>query len=111
MDSATETAASSPVQTGGSSRTPGAQEDLPSTDLNPVAQAPSLKFPVQVFYSEALELWFWQLEAMFQVNRVSIQAQTESFNHNFNKMISFLRLTYGKIEWQNKNILKYIYTF
>ena len=36
---------------------------------------------------------------------ISIQAQTESFNHNFDEMISFLRLTYGKIEVVSANLL------
>ena len=65
MDSATEIAAADPslVQTGGSSSTPGAQEDKTATDLNPVARALSLKFPVPEFYSKDPELWFWQLEA------------------------------------------------
>ena len=36
---------------------------------------------------------------------ISIQAQTESFSHNFDEMISFLRLTYGKIEVVSANLL------
>ena len=36
---------------------------------------------------------------------VSIQAQTESFSHNFDEMISFLRLAYGKIEVVSANLL------
>ena len=45
-----------------------AQEDKPTTALNPVARAPSLKFPVPEFYSEDPDLWFFQLEASFIVN-------------------------------------------
>ena len=58
MDPATEAAAADPafVQTVGASNALGAQEDKPATDLNPVAQAPSLKFLVQDFYSEDPEL-------------------------------------------------------
>ena len=48
-----------------------AQEDKPATDLNPVAWAPSIKFPVPEFYSGDPDLWFWQLEATFTVNRVT----------------------------------------
>ena len=36
---------------------------------------------------------------------ISIQAQTESFSHNFDEMINFLRLTYGKIEVVSANLL------
>ena len=36
---------------------------------------------------------------------ISIQAQTESFNHNFYEMINFLRSTYGKIEVVSANLL------
>ena len=36
---------------------------------------------------------------------ISIQAQTESFNHNFDEMINFLRSTYGKIEVVSANLL------
>ena len=35
-----------------------------------VARALSLKFPVPEFYTEDPDFWFWQLEAVFQVNRV-----------------------------------------
>ena len=69
MNQATESADPSLVTTVGAS-TLGAQEDKPATDLNPVAGAPSLKFPVPEFYPENLDLWFWQLETMFTVNLV-----------------------------------------
>ena len=36
---------------------------------------------------------------------ISIQAQTESFNHSFNEMITFLRSTYVKIEVISANLL------
>ena len=36
---------------------------------------------------------------------ISIQAQTESFNHSFNDMITFLLSTYGKIEVISANLL------
>ena len=36
---------------------------------------------------------------------ISIQAQTESFNHNFAEMINFLMTTYGKIEVVSANLL------
>ena len=51
----------------------GAREEKPATDLNPVARAPSLKFRVTEFYSEDPDLWFWQLEATFTVNRVTTE--------------------------------------
>ena len=35
------------------------------------SKAPNLKFPVPSFYDEDLELWFWQLEATFSVNKVT----------------------------------------
>ena len=73
MDSVTETAAPSSVRTGAVNGSPTVPEDKPSTDLNPMARAPSLKFPVREFYSEDPELWFWQLEATFQVNRVTTE--------------------------------------
>ena len=74
MDSANEEpAALSLVQTGGSSSLPAAQEDKPAIDVNTMSQAPNLKFPVPEFYSEDPELWFWQLEATFQVNRVTTE--------------------------------------
>ena len=71
MDQATESAAADPflVTTVGASAL-GAQEDKPATNLNLLAQAPSLKFLVTEFYSEDPNLWFWQLEATFTVNRV-----------------------------------------
>ena len=49
------------------------QEKKPGTDLNLVAQAPSLKFLVPEFYSKDPDLWFWQLEATFTVNRVTTE--------------------------------------
>ena len=36
---------------------------------------------------------------------ISIQAQTESFRHNFDEMITFLRSNYGKIEVISANLL------
>ena len=41
----------------------------------PPARAPSLKFQVPDFYSEDQELWFWQLEARFQVNRLTTEKE------------------------------------
>ena len=35
-----------------------AQEDKPATDLNMLAQAPSLMFPVPEFYFADPDLWF-----------------------------------------------------
>ena len=46
------------------------QENKPAIDLNPVAWALSLKFPVPEFFYEDPDLWFFQLEATFIVNRV-----------------------------------------
>ena len=48
-----------------------AQENKPDTDLNPVSRAPNLRFPVLEFFSEDPDLWFFQLEAMIIVNRVT----------------------------------------
>ena len=47
-----------------------APENKPDTDLNPVSRAPNLRFPVLEFFSKDLDLWFFQLEALFIVNRV-----------------------------------------
>ena len=38
-------------------------------DVNPTSRAPNLRFPVPVFYEEDLELWFFQLEQTFIVNK------------------------------------------
>ena len=56
--------------------TPAAQpalatEPKPDTDVNPVSQAQNLRFPILEFFSEDPDLWFFQLEATFIVNRVT----------------------------------------
>ena len=43
------------------------------TNLNPVYQAPNLRFPVPAFFTADLDLWFFQLEATFIVNRVTTE--------------------------------------
>ena len=48
-----------------------AQENKAATVLNPVAWAPSLKFPILEFYTEDPDLWFFQLEATFILNCVT----------------------------------------
>ena len=48
-----------------------AAEPKPDTDINPVYRAPNLRFPVPEFFSEDPDLWFFQLEAMFIVKRVT----------------------------------------
>ena len=48
-----------------------APERKPDTDVNPVSRAPNVRFPVPEFLSEDLDLWFFQLEATFIVNRVT----------------------------------------
>ena len=48
-----------------------ATEPKLDTDVNPVSQAPNLRFPVLEFFAEDPDLWFFQLEATFIVNRVT----------------------------------------
>lgn len=50
-----------------------APEPKPDTDLNPVSRAPNLRFPVPAFFTDDLDLWFFQLEATFIVNRVTTE--------------------------------------
>ena len=67
MDSANEESATpSRVQTGGSYCTQAAHEDKLTTDVNAALRAP-------MFYDEDPELWFWQLEATFTVNKVTTE--------------------------------------
>ena len=42
-------------------------------DVDPTSRAPNLRFPVPVFYEEDPELWFFQLEQTFIVNKVTTQ--------------------------------------
>ena len=42
-------------------------------DVNLTSRAPNLRFPVPVFYEEDPELWFFQLEQTFIVNKVTTQ--------------------------------------
>ena len=48
-------------------------EPKPDTDLNPVSRAPNLRFPVPAFFTDDLDLWFFQLEATYIVNRVTTE--------------------------------------
>ena len=41
--------------------------------FNPVSRAPNLRFPVPSFFTDDPDLWFFQLEAMFIVNRVTTE--------------------------------------
>ena len=50
-----------------------APENRPDTDLNSVSQAPNLCFLVPELFSNDLDLWFFQLEATFIVNRVTTE--------------------------------------
>ena len=50
-----------------------ATEPKPDTNLNPVSRAPNLRFPVPAFYTDDPDLWFFQLEASFIVNRVNTE--------------------------------------
>ena len=53
-----------------------APESKPYTDVNPVSHAaPNLRFPVPEFFSEDPDLWFFQLEATFIVNRVTTEKE------------------------------------
>ena len=48
-----------------------APENKPGTDLNRVSRASNLRFPVPEFFFKDPDLWFFQLEATFIVNRVT----------------------------------------
>ena len=48
-------------------------EPKPDTDLNPLSKAPNLRFPVPAFFTNNPDLWFFQLEATFIVNRVTTE--------------------------------------
>ena len=50
-----------------------APEPKPDTDLNQVSRAPNLRFPVPSFFTDDPNLWFFQLEATFIVNRVTFK--------------------------------------
>ena len=41
--------------------------------VNVTAKQTNLKFPVPQFYDKDPELWFWQLEATFTVNKVTME--------------------------------------
>ena len=55
-------------------------EDKP--DINPLSKDLNLKFPVPQFYDEDLELWFWQLESTFIVNKVTQSKDKYSYMVN-----------------------------
>ena len=50
-----------------------AMEPNHDTDLNPVSKAPNLRFPIPGFFTDDPDLWFFQLEATFIVNRVTTE--------------------------------------
>ena len=50
-----------------------APENKPDTNLNPVSRAPNLRLPVPTFFTDDPDLWFFQLEATFIVNRVTTE--------------------------------------
>ena len=43
----------------------------PLVHVNTMSKALNLKFPVPMFYDEDPELWCWQLEGTFTVNKVT----------------------------------------
>ena len=68
MDQIEIESAEQPLATSAGAAAQSAQEDKPATNLNPVAQAPSLNSPVSEIYSEDPDLWFFQVETTFIVN-------------------------------------------
>ena len=50
---------------------PSTDHKYKPADINSTSKEPNLKFAVPQFYDENLELWFWQLEFNFVINKVT----------------------------------------
>ena len=51
---------------------PDQNKDKPAI-ISVAAKVPNIKFPVPTFYFEDRELWFWQQESTFVVNKITTQ--------------------------------------
>ena len=72
-DETTEQAGSLGQPTAAAAQVP-ATEPKADLDTNPVSKGPpNLRFPVPAFFTDDPDLWFFQLEATFIVNRVTTE--------------------------------------